>query len=179
MGRVGTVYLCPNESSLKSVLSSSALMQIPSIVKAQLATLIDCEGYIGIIKGSRTKSTVNPVYSLRVSVGMTRAEYLLVLKQCFGGSIRQRQGRGKNWKPQYDWYVSGKQAYQLLRVLTSCLVLKRQQAKIGQLFFVIRNMNKMKWIPGKILDEQVVSLYETFYLHCKSLNERGTRGNSS
>lgn len=106
---------------------------------------------------------------------MTNPEFVKRLHQAFKGRLSKRQGRGKNWKPQYDWEIGNNQAAKVLEILLPYFKLKRKQAKLGIRLAHIRSRNRLarKWGPGRAMPNYILNEYEILYKKMLQLNKRG------
>jgi hypothetical protein len=139
--------------------------------KISLATALDCEGYIGIIKASPI-GRKTPAYTIRVSLAMTKPYYADLLSELYGGNVRVRKGRG-NWKDQYSWEVSSRLAVRLLEELHAGLNVKRAQSALCLRLDALRNEVGRAWDVDQPLGQEILSQYETLYQESKRLNARG------
>lgn len=143
-----------------------------------LATVIDCEGHISVIKGTN-KTRRTPVYSVRAGVAMTVPYYVRKLQKEFGGFSyvrKQRSPTAKKWKAQISWNITDQRARTMLLQLAPYLKLKYKQARLALRLTAMRLNAKKKrrvWRAGKALPISIVKKYETIYLKCKELNKRG------
>lgn len=99
---------------------------------AQLATAIDCEGYIGINRMNHKIRLPNRnlQHSAKVGLAMNHPAYPAALKVRFGGSMRS-QHNPKGNQPIYRWELVGnKQTGPVLSTLLPYLVVKKQQAEV-------------------------------------------------
>ena len=141
--------------------------------KQALATALDCEGYIGIIKPAIAFHRLTPGYHIRVSVAMTTPQYIKLLHDTYGGYIRVRGGRHATWKEQYDWGVSSKKAVALLQDLLPYFRIKKPQADICLAFHAARLACGHRWNRNEGLPSDVITRYQDYYLQMRRLNARG------
>lgn len=143
------------------------------ITKARLATILDCEGAVCIIKSApKTKyHCISPTYCGRVLLSMVPDVFILEFQKYFGGAIKRRHKNPK-WRPQYCWSIGGQKAYYLLVMLFPFLRLKKKQAALVIGLNLIREEAKKNrlWGPGRPLD---CSAYEDLYSFSRELNKRG------
>lgn len=141
----------------------------------RLATALDCEGYISIIKSPPTSTRKSPIYSLRVGLTMTTPDYVNALKDTFSGYLTYRQGRGECWKPQTDWGVTDLKAQACLILLLPYLWTKHKQAENALNFVTHRAGIKERHACNhkKGLSEDDLASYEEFYQTSRMLNKRG------
>lgn len=159
-----------DKPKIKGLLSKRGMKREEAV---RLATVLDCEGYIGIVKARPRPGIKSPAYSVRIGVGMTDLKYPTWFHDVFGGTLRKRQGRGENWKPQYDWTISGKKAIAVLETLSGCIYVKAKQALECRTLDAIRNEFGKGLDRRAGLPENLLNLYEECYRRCKKLNERG------
>ena len=98
------------------------------MLDAQLATAVDCEGYIGIYRSyDKRRNTFR--YSPRISVGMTDPVIPEKFKERFGSSVYVYPSR-RGFKTCFNWVIQNKiDVKSTLNVLIPYLLVKRQQAE--------------------------------------------------
>lgn len=138
---------------------------------AQLATAIDCEGYIGINRMNHAKRQANRNFqhSAKIGLAMNHPAYPAALKVRFGGSLRLEHNPKGN-QPIHRWELVGnKQAGPVLSSLVPFLVVKKQQAEIVLEF--LRDYASTR--PGHLryhrpLEE--MARFDSYWIKVKGLN---------
>jgi hypothetical protein len=138
-----------------------------------LAGMMDGDGHISITRsdcpthktrhGKIVRYTDPVRYGIVVAVSNTDIRLVKHLKEMFGGSYNGgKPFKGHpNWKPKYQWNVSGNQNKELvLLALLPYLILKREQAIIALEFLRLRN-------------ERVPEKRQELYERLAVLNKRG------
>lgn len=97
---------------------------------AWAAGFLDADGCVKIQRLAQ-KSSKNPAYSLRISVGQTRREPLEKFQLLFGGTIYERKMARLTNGVLFEWGLSAENASKALTRMLPYLVLKRDQAKLG------------------------------------------------
>lgn len=97
---------------------------------AWAAGFIDGDGMISMFR----RNDRNTDFFIKVTAVNTDIAPLEKLQLMFGGSICQMHkiGRGRNWKPSWQWSVSNKRAERVLDALIPFLVSKHARAALAQ-----------------------------------------------
>lgn len=108
----------------------------PNLTEADFrvaATFIDCEGWIGIARGTgyNRKREKYLRYNCTVRSGMTDRAYIDWLQECFGGGIYFRKSQTNKWKDQYHWSLGSTNLREFLKVILPYLKIKRKQAELA------------------------------------------------
>lgn len=94
---------------------------------AWCAGLFDGEGNFGICKHTRTSVT----YSISAQVHLTHEEGLRTFKERIGfGNLRLEKLTNPKHKQCYKWYIHGKPAADVARMLLQYLIIKKPQAEL-------------------------------------------------
>jgi hypothetical protein len=110
---------------------------------AYIAGLTDGEGTIGITRVKERKRRVYSYY-LKVSIGMTNEYLPKWLKLSFGGVLYYHvRGKYKNWKPTFDWIITGDQAGDFVKAIYSYLRIKKPQADLAREFLTVKGKYKV------------------------------------
>lgn len=142
---------------------------------AYLAGAMDADGFFSIrshtIRGSTT-------YSEFIGLGQVSDVVPNMLRDTFGGTVRQRQ-RDPKWKPFFYWVASNRNAASASKTLLPHLRLKRRQAEL------ICELRESKELPtaqrravrvgvrGTKTNPAVVAQRESIYAEVKALNRSG------
>lgn len=102
---------------------------------AYAAGFFDGDGNIYIRKRKGKKEIWNSTYSINVSIGNTDKDIIIWLKDKFGGGIRNHIKQKEYHKQAYQWRVSGKIAYNFLKLIYPYLILKKYQAGLSIEFY--------------------------------------------
>jgi hypothetical protein len=95
----------------------------------QLATAIDCEGYIGINRLLSSKTSSKPQFSVRISLGMIHPAIPNSLRDTFGSTIWIDKSGSHSKRPMYRWMVCGNvKTKAILEALLPHLIVKKYQA---------------------------------------------------
>ena len=140
--------------------------------KIVVATALDCEGCIGIVK-SRPIGRKTPAYVIRVSLAMTKSYYPELLYELYGGKVRVRKSRNPNWKDQYTWDISSRLAVRLLQEIQPYLNIKGPQAEVCLALDTHRVKVGRAWDMEQPLGQEILRQYEEFYQESRRLNARG------
>lgn len=137
----------------------------------QLATAIDCEGYLGINRLRSCKANSKMSFSARIGLGMIHPVIPNALKEKFGSTVNlQRNASGNH--PIYRWTVIGnKMIKPILQTLLPYLVVKREQAENLLEFIAYSDSfpRVRKGITGWTKNTDV-DVMTTYWLKAKALN---------
>ncbi|MDP2730270.1 MAG: LAGLIDADG family homing endonuclease [Dehalococcoidales bacterium] len=135
---------------------------------AYVAGIIDGEGSISIYRMLSRSSKRRMRYSLLVTVTNTNEWLIQWLKMSFGGSICKVIPRQTNWKPQYRWSLSTRQAADFLKLIKPYLHLKRPEAEIAIAF-----QSRMK--QGAGLSDEAAVLQEADAILIRKYHAKGKK----
>jgi hypothetical protein len=134
---------------------------------AQLATAIDCEGYIGINRMMHPSGRIQ--HSAKIGLAMSHPAIPSALKVRFGGSLR----REHNPKGNYDMHrwelVGNKQTGPTLSTLLPFLVVKKAQAE-NVLAFLTAFVQMPAQTSHRRRTQPEMDLLESFWITGKGLN---------
>lgn len=102
-------------------------------LRAWMAGFFDGEGCISVARGYASKN--NP--TLKISVGNTRDESLLIFQDGFGGTVRARKVR-PNHLQSYVWRCPHATQKDFLLTIIPYLVIKRTRAELALDFLTTR-----------------------------------------
>lgn len=152
-------------------------MSNTKIIKLDLkyvAGLVDGEGSIFIHK-QIDRRLRHYLYYLRLAVSNTYRPILYLLKDQFGGSIKEIIfPKDKNYKTAYIWALASRSAFEFIKLIQPYLIIKKEQAKLATKFQKIKTKNYHK---GK----RLAFGDDILYLKMRGLNKRGSipMGNTS
>jgi hypothetical protein len=137
----------------------------------QLATAIDCEGYLGINRMMSESNNGKYSFSARIGLGMIHPAIPTALKETFGSTVRLERNVRGNYS-MYRWTVVGnKMIKTILETLLPHLVVKQEQAKNLLAFieysdsFPLVRKGKKGWTKNTDVD-----VMTTYWLTAKALN---------
>jgi len=134
--------------------------------RGYLAGMIDGEGNFSVIK--HQYSWRRTYYSARLKISNTNLEVLQYIKSIVGaGRIHRFDGRTKNQKDIFCWYICSHELRKLLPRIVELLIIKRQQALLMIEFL------KTLWRGGRYRSEEIHEFHEAVYQQMKRLNFRG------
>ena len=143
------------------------------ISDAQLATAIDCEGYIGIYR-SRDRRRNRYGFSPRVSLGMTNPIIPSLFKERFGSTVYLSHKVNSKHQDCYSWVIQNKEhVKKVLTILLPYLLVKKEQAQNVLDFISYRNANpaqynaEAKAVKRTAADTDAMT---TYWLKAKALN---------
>ena len=135
----------------------------------QLASFVDGEGTIGI---ERRENYHRNSYHQRLSVMNTNIVLISWLVDNFGGNFPNPQKHENgNHKDAYQWRLSGKNSYKMIKKIREHLLLKRDQADCA--IDLYEQVTKWHYGNGKPIPKYKQELSEALYQKCKKLNKRG------
>ncbi len=106
---------------------------IDPIILAYLAGVMDSDGYFGIKRDTYhlrvRKDARVPLFHERLGIKQVSSEAILLLKNCFGGSISHPKPSSDNGKPLYGWAALDKKGAEATEALLPYLRIKRRQAE--------------------------------------------------
>ena len=100
-----------------------------------MAGFFDGEGYIGLLK--RNRSDKYTEYIIQMSIGQNDGSTMDWIKENYGGHLHLVKRDGS-----YQWIVSNRQAYIVLKQITPYLKYKKPQAELAIQFFEGRQQGK-------------------------------------
>jgi hypothetical protein len=138
------------------------------MLDAQLATAVDCEGYIGIYRSyDKRRNTFR--YSPRISVGMTDPVIPEKFKERFGSTVYVYPSR-KGFKTCYNWVIQNKiEVRSVLNFLIPYLLVKHSQAENVLAFIDYCDAHPMRYGQGakRFTDGDILM---SFWNKAKELN---------
>jgi len=141
-----------------------------AVLFAYLAGIIDGEGTIRINR-IRIKSHWNYTYNVVVSVGMVSKEIPFLLRDTFGGAVREERvaDRRSIWR----WGLNGRlQIYAALKILGIYLRVKKEHADLA-IEFCEKFKNPRRHHFLWIVDDQQLRWREETYQKMRKLNAVG------
>ncbi len=134
---------------------------------AYLGGAIDGEGTISLIKETEQGSDI---YRHNIEVNNTDPRMTSWLLNKFGGKMRSRESRKRNWAKTYLWRVRSEEAYEIMKNVRDYLVLDKEQCDISiELYEKVTSRFYMKKnVPG-----WVVRMREDTFNKLAELNKRG------
>jgi len=96
------------------------------LLYAHMAGFVDADGSISVISVASTRS-----YVPKITVCNCKKEIVDLFSAEFGGKVRKRTWKNKNWRPNYEWSQTCKKATAIIDKLKPYLVLKKEQAEIA------------------------------------------------
>lgn len=101
---------------------------------AYLAGAMDADGWFGIKRSTYHRrvrgDAVNPIYSERAALKQVTPQVPQLLRDTFGGSLREDKPRAENRKPLYTFHTTDKIAATVARALLPYLRIKQRHAEI-------------------------------------------------
>jgi hypothetical protein len=132
-----------------------------------LAAMIDGEGFISVVKGSKPAPNGNgyitaaPRYGIVVSVTGTNENLMQWLIANFGGSWTRDKSQNPLWKQRVSWRSTGSKNKEIVLLgIMPYLIIKKQQAVLALEFLRMNGESN----PTK---------RESIHLRMKELNKRG------
>lgn len=117
----------------------------------------------GCINASSSRSTTY----IRVLIVNTNKEILELLKQQWGGDIKENKRHKANWKTSFTWRISHSSCLIFLKEIYPFLVVKKKQAEAAFIFFDNRPGKGKRWTNDS-LEEANKAI-----LAIKQLNKKG------
>lgn len=141
------------------------------LTSAYLAGIIDSDGYVSLLKVKKGKkkywsSSRNYLYVPVVKVAMVERDFILWLKQSFGGTFETRKAHG-NARESYCWSIKQTSAIEFLQKIYPHMRIKDKQAK---LLFRFKNLNNG---AGKPISDENWNKRDSIYLEMRKLTSRG------
>ena len=97
---------------------------------AYIAGIIDGEGSI-YTKPQLPRKESLISYDIVLEIRMADKEALELIQAVLGGKINCRKPLKKNWKPTFQWKVSGRTAQEILKLIKPYLLVKRSRAELA------------------------------------------------
>ena len=140
---------------------------------AQLATAIDCEGYIGINKMVSSKTSSKPQFSARITLGMIHPAIPYALRDTFGSTIWVDKSGSHFKRPMYRWCVVGNTAIRpILEALLPYLIVKQEQARNAlEMVRYIDSFPRVRKGKRGWTKNTEQAVLETFFVKGKALNQ--------
>ncbi len=129
-----------------------------------LAGFLDADGTIGIYKNLEADRRISPYYQLSVSIYNTNRKVLEILREEFGGSIRENRKSGRKKIPLILQFGPVR-AEEILRQILPHLIVKKQQAVIA-----LSLREEIAASPGNPLSDETLERREAFYRKIRFLN---------
>jgi hypothetical protein len=134
-----------------------------------MAGFVDADGSISIVTVAKNKR-----YIPKLTVCNCKKEVVYLFADHFGGKIRKRVWKNKNWRPNFEWTLTSKKASHVIKKLLPYLLIKKKQAELVLQAVEIKSKSSSalaRWHPDKwqALQEQLRILK----VECKELNKRG------
>ena len=137
------------------------------MMHARLAMAIDTDGNIGIGKVRENES-----YRHQINVANTNIKLIEWLVENFGGKIPEPQVRDNpKHKDLYLWYLTGSNAYKILKKIRPYLLLKGEQADC--VIELYEKVSKWYYTGWKQRPKYKKELQEELYQRVKALNKKG------
>lgn len=140
------------------------------LLYAYMAGFVDADGSISISTVAKRKR-----YIPKITVCNCDQRVVELFSNKFGGKVRKRTWKNKNWRPNYEWTLTCKKASSVIEKLFPYLQIKKRQAKLVLKAVEIKSQSSSalaRWHPDKWAELQTqLALLKT---ECKSLNKRGT-----
>lgn len=135
--------------------------------------IMDGEGCIIIsrFKRDRGQNRERYNYTIRVAVSMCDKEIPQLFYDTFGGGIYCRN-RNSEYKPVYDWVVTGRIAKEFLILIQPYLRIDRK-IESSKLCIELQNNIENKITQQRRIDNATLEIRENLYQQCKLLNKRG------
>lgn len=134
---------------------------------AYLAGILDGEGYIGISKHKKASCKRGFTYQVRVQVGTKDS---VITQECF--NITQLGRCSKTKLGTYLWVTEAKTAYEVLKVVTPYLRLKKNQAELCLKYFENVASNS-----GGYLSNEEWEYRDSLYQACSKIKKDIYAGN--
>jgi hypothetical protein len=118
---------------------------------AYIAGLIDGEGYIGLVKGSRHNQ-------LSLVIGNTDEGIIQYLYSELGGSLTKRIDKRQEAKDIWMWVTRSNVTYNILQNVYKYLKIKKKQAELGmhhQEIIISRKGKRHRWHKLSIEEKQI------------------------
>lgn len=140
-----------------------------NILYAYMAGFVDADGSISITTVSKAK-----VYVTKITVTNCDERVMWLFRDEFGGKVRCREWKNKNWRPGYEWTLTSVKAQTVIKLILPYLRIKRKQA------FLVLRLGKLKakyngavrrW--DRKLSGRCDRVYSKLKDKCKALNKRG------
>jgi hypothetical protein len=131
------------------------LTQISAIDVAYMAGLIDGEGCIHI---SRDNKNGHVYYTLILTIANSDPRMLLWIEERFGGKVVPKTRCKSNRLQAWAWSVVSREAETVLRLITTYLVSKKDQAELALRFrdsFVNVPVHKGRRVPDNVVQFRV------------------------
>ena len=139
------------------------------LLYAYMAGIVDGEGSISVKSESKSRP-----YIIYLNVTNCNYDMIYLFEKEFGGKVRSRKPKNKNWKLCYEWILSKKQAATTLKLLLPYIRIKRRQALLVLRLASIKtwyNGGYLRWNRDKWI--KVERIYSKIKTKCKKLNRRG------
>lgn len=150
---------------------------------AYIAGFTDGEGYISILKDSRTNNfRRNPSYTCVLKIANTNTEIIAWLHKSYGGTVYHRKMNG-NAKDADCWTLAGPKLVPFLRKIYPYLRIKQKQVDIINRFRATMAPSSYEYIErvaqnggrfvSKTTRPEILKLREELYQQVRELNKRG------
>ena len=142
----------------------------PDLLLSYMAGFVDADGSISIVTVAKKKR-----YIPKVAATNCNYEIIELFKNNFGGKIRKRVRKNKNWRDCYEWSLTCRKAGKVIEQLFPYLIIKKEQAALALQAIEIKsksNAGLFRWRheEWKKIQTELQILKEK----CKNLNKRGT-----
>lgn len=141
------------------------------LLYAYMAGFLDADGSISIVSLSQNKR-----YTVKVSITNCNQDVISLFSKEFGGKIRAKSGKKKNWNTCYEWSMTSNKALAIINTLYPFIKIKRGQADLAIELQALRakmrkegvhhRWHKDKWDLGQ---KKMLKIKEA----CMKLNKRG------
>jgi len=121
--------------------------EVPEVVKAYIAGLIDADGSIGIYEQGENGRT--PTFTVTVTIRMAESEGIELLQQYFPRKVTST--KSYNRKRLYRYRVTGAIAKEILSALLPYLRIKRNQAELAIAYFSLPLYGGVK-VPDWVME---------------------------
>jgi len=141
------------------------------VLLAYLAGIVDGEGYIGIKKNNSSKKSKSPVFSERLSIGMSERFILEMFKKQFGGKIYEKKCKSKKLNNNltiYYWDITDKMASKVLTILAPFIRIKKKQLLL--VLKLSKTKIERKNNKDKIVSPQVNKYRDSLYKKIKTIH---------
>jgi len=132
---------------------------------AYMAGIVDGEGNIRI---RQAHEKTGWKFQITLSISNTNPLLITWLTENYGGRVYTRQRR-LNWKPCFDWEISCKKAYLILKEIYPFLLLKKKQAANCMILQESIARRKVGKLSEKELTERQVLVSEIKLLNMKGV----------
>lgn len=137
---------------------------------AYMAGFVDADGSISISTVAKHKR-----YIPKVTVCNCDKRVVQLFASEFGGKVRKRVWKNKNWRPNYEWSLTCKKAAAVIEQLLPYLLIKKKQGQIALQATKLKAKSSgvlKRWRPEEwfAIQEELQKLKE----QCLKLNKRGT-----